>query len=396
MMKRKNKFPLKPLLLIALVVLVGVMVFNSGVLEDIGLLKGNIPDDIGIVENDPRVIPKEEGDLNKEGVQKTLDMVVSWITGKVPQGEAKIISTDVSKSFLLSGFKYEIRDAVTDVLIQTLETGVDGTAKSVPLNYRKAYKVVQIQTPAPYVVQETEIVFEMKAPTIELHFDQTVPTHILGYELNQDGTVTVNEAKVEVELILQKPELPNGCEITAVTSVLNFYGYDIDKVTLSDTFLPKLPFYRSGGKLFGADPDKAFSGDPKDAGGWFVYAPPTVKAAQDYIDSVSGKHTVLDITGSSEAEVMDYVMQGKPVAIWVTRDLSLANYGYGWYLDGTETYFDAATNLHCMVIHGFVGDQLYVMDPLEGVKIYDKAQFFASFVSLGSRAIIVEEPTDEQ
>mgnify|MGYP004704054437 CR=1 FL=1 len=168
MMKRKNKFPLKPLLLIALVVLVGVMVFNSGVLEDIGLLKGNIPDDIGIVENDPRVIPKEEGDLNKEGVQKTLDMVVSWITGKVPQGEAKIISTDVSKRFLLSGFKYEIRDAVTDVLIQTLETGVDGTAKSVPLNYRKAYKVVQIQTPAPYVVQETEIVFEMKAPTIEL------------------------------------------------------------------------------------------------------------------------------------------------------------------------------------------------------------------------------------
>ena len=49
MMKRKNKFPLKPLLLIALVVLVGVMVFNSGVLEDIGLLKGNIPDRKSVV-----------------------------------------------------------------------------------------------------------------------------------------------------------------------------------------------------------------------------------------------------------------------------------------------------------------------------------------------------------
>lgn len=395
-MKRRSKFPLKQILLVMVLVLAGVMIFNSGVLVDIGLLKGNIPDDIGIVENDPRVIPKEEGELNKEGVQKTIDTVISWITGKVPQGEIKIVTKDAAKGFMLSGFKYEIRDAVSDTVIETVVSDAQGLSLSKPLNYRTAYKVVQVETAEPYNTNDTEIIFEMKAPTVELHFDQTTPSHILGYELNEDGTVTVKEAKVDVPLILQKPELPNGCEITAVTSVLNYYGYDVDKITLSDNFLPKLPFYRSGGKLYGADPEKAFSGDPRDAGGWFVYAPPTVKAAQDYVDSVGGKHKVLDVTGSTSAQIMDYVLAGKPVAIWATRDLSLANFGYGWYLDGTETYFEAATNLHCMVIYGFIDNQLYVMDPLEGNMIYDQAQFFASYESLGSRAIVIEEPAHEQ
>lgn len=41
--------------------------------------------------------------------------------------------------------------------------------------------------------------------------------------------------------IMQMPELPTGCEITALTMVLNYYGFDVDKVTLATEYLPTMP-----------------------------------------------------------------------------------------------------------------------------------------------------------
>ena len=176
--------------------------------------------------------------------------------------------------------------------------------------------------------------------------------------------------------------------------MLNYYGYPIDKASLSDNYLPMLPFYRKEDKLYGADPDIAFSGNPRDPHGWFVYAPPTVKAGNDYLATISDKHEVIDITGATPSDIMQYVEAGIPVGIWATRDLSLANYGYGWYLEGSDTYFEAATNLHCMVIYGFKGDELYVMDPLEGLMLYEIETFFLSYESLGNRAMVVKEVQD--
>ena len=37
----------------------------------------------------------------------------------------------------------------------------------------------------------------------------------------------------------QYPELPTGCEITALTSVLNYYGYNVKKETMADDYLKK-------------------------------------------------------------------------------------------------------------------------------------------------------------
>ena len=51
--------------------------------------------------------------------------------------------------------------------------------------------------------------------------------------------------------------------------------------------------------------------------------------------------------------------------------------------------------LHCMVIYGYVGDKLYVMDPLEGSMIYDADTLFKSYESLGSRAMFVKELRNE-
>lgn len=396
-MRRRNRspFPFKPILAIIVIVLLGVMLFNSGLLVKIGLLKGNIPEDIGIDPNDPRVIEKVDAAVDRSLVKDTVNKLVDLITGQVDQGVVTVIAEDATNAFLLSGVTFELQDAITKEVLDTLITDANGTATSKMIDYKQAYRIVQKATAPEYIQADTEIVIEMKAPIMELHFVQNVKPYILKYSRNDDGTIEVTEMNLNVPVLLQTPELPNGCEITALTSLINFYGDPINKVTLSDQFLPKSPFYKKGNKVYGADPNIAFSGDPKDAGGWFVYAAPTVKAGQDYFKSVSSDLLVTDLTGSNQEQIMDYVMKGIPVAVWATRDLSMAKFGYGWYLDGTETYFDAATNLHCMVIYGVVDDKLYVMDPLQGSMIYDRATLFQSYESLGSRAMVVEEPINE-
>ena len=40
------------------------------------------------------------------------------------------------------------------------------------------------------------------------------------------------------EIVSQMPELPTGCEITALTMVLNYYDYQADKTEIATEYLP--------------------------------------------------------------------------------------------------------------------------------------------------------------
>ena len=67
----------------------------------------------------------------------------------------------------------------------------------------------------------------------------------------------VKKIFIPVDTILQHPELPNGCEITSVTTLLTFYGYEAAKTEMADKYLPKQLFQKSNNKLYGANPYKA-------------------------------------------------------------------------------------------------------------------------------------------
>ena len=42
--------------------------------------------------------------------------------------------------------------------------------------------------------------------------------------------------------LIQTPELPTGCEITALTMMLNYYGFPAGKTMMAETYLPKQEF----------------------------------------------------------------------------------------------------------------------------------------------------------
>lgn len=124
-MRRRNRspFPIKPILAVIVIVLLGVMLFNSGLLVKIGLLKGNIPEDIGIDPNDPRVIEKVDAAVDRSFIKDTVNKLVDLITGQVDQGVVTVIAIDQTNAFTLSGFTFELQDAITKEVLDTLKIG---------------------------------------------------------------------------------------------------------------------------------------------------------------------------------------------------------------------------------------------------------------------------------
>lgn len=65
--------------------------------------------------------------------------------------------------------------------------------------------------------------------------------------------------------IFQNPELPTGCEITALAMALGYYGFDADKTVLASDYLPREEYeVRQGedGLMYGSDLNEYFLGDP--------------------------------------------------------------------------------------------------------------------------------------
>lgn len=70
--------------------------------------------------------------------------------------------------------------------------------------------------------------------------------------------LSTDSCELAVTPVLQNPELPTGCEITALTMALNYAGYPVDKLTMADQYLIRSDPYLT---TFG----EAFVGSPHDS-----------------------------------------------------------------------------------------------------------------------------------
>lgn len=75
-----------------------------------------------------------------------------------------------------------------------------------------------------------------------------------------EETTAVRETEHIMEnfpVIIQTPELPTGCEITAATMMMNYYSFNADKILMANEYLPKTEdknlHYHDDGKLYGVD-----------------------------------------------------------------------------------------------------------------------------------------------
>ena len=194
--------------------------------------------------------------------------------------------------------------------------------------------------------------------------------------------------KLEVENILQIPELPNGCEITALTILMNYLGFSVDKLTMADQYLPK------NEDTYTSDFYETFAGNPRNRWASFgCYAPVIVKSAENYLgaQSKSDAFTPQNLTGSAPEELYRQISLGNPVVLWMTQ-----------YIDKTPAilktwtaYNGKAMNwkhpLHCVVLIGYDLDAqtVTIADPMVGIVSHPLSLFELRYLQLGSQAVIV-------
>lgn len=387
-----NKLWLTLLIFILLIYIgIGLVVFRSGALAHL-----EMPDFLSFfldekekMEPDPRV-EAYEVDGSRTLLDKVRDVFQSEAASK--KGQIKIKSVDKFTKKGIKGMGFEIKEAYTDKVVETLYTDASGVALSAQLSMGSAYTIAPKETVSPYPLYRDPVYLKVTSPLMKVTLKHRIIESVQDYEIDTEGKVLAKEVDIDFPVILQNPELPNGCEVTAMAALLNYYGYPVKHTLLSDQYLPKRPLYSSNGKLYGPHPDQAFSGDPRSPYGWYSYAPPTVIAANTYLKEHHSKHVAIDKTGISEDEVIEFLNREKPLVLWVTRDMDVVNYNYSWVLDdGSKTVYKAASNLHAVVITGYNEREVKVMDPLKGTINYDRKVFFKSYQSLNQRAIVIEE-----
>jgi uncharacterized protein YvpB len=306
------------------------------------------------------------------------------------EGILTIASIDAENGYPINKAKFQLIDSETNEVIKKLVTEKDGMVQieNIPLN--KSFQIIQTEVNRPYQLNEEPKTIKLLSNHEFLEFENQVYPSIKTYKRTEDGEIFATEMNLPVESILQVPELPNGCEVTALASVLHYYGYDVDKTVLADNYLPKIPFEVINGKLYGANPFEAYAGDPRSKNqGFFSYVPPIIETVNNYFAKVNGSHKPDDLTGSTPEELLDYVREGIPVIVWTTINQQTPLFNYSWLISGTEESIDIIRNSHTVVLTGYSEDEVYVMDPLKGNVSYPKERFFEIYEIAGSHAMVI-------
>ena len=144
----------------------------------------------------------------------------------------------------------------------------------------------------------------VSGPVSILSGAQTEGRKTTTYNDNGQIVAVYNDA----EIISQLPELPTGCEITAVTMMLRYAGYDVNKVQLANI----MPRSNNG--------DYGFVGNPFSPSGWWIF--PTGIAP--VVDRFVGHHEIM--TGASMQRIQDKLKQGHLVVAWVANVNGFVNH----------------------------------------------------------------------
>ncbi len=251
-----------------------------------------------------------------------------------------------------------------------------------------------------YVFLNSDSNLETAAETIKL--SETTPETLsqeilnIGFEtsefISQETNSTANNEIgnddppknfcLGVKNILQKPKLPNGCEVVSLAIVLNYFGYNIDPVTLYYDHMPNSNYW-SG------NPWTTYVGEATGLG-LGCYAPCVKITGDDYLKSVEAEHYVRDVSNKNFEEYEQFLLEGKPVIMWGFLNMRWnPHVAWGSWIDGKKIIWYSYS--HCLVLIGYTEDEYIFCDPLEGVVHYNKNDVLDCFTTNFKQACILED-----
>lgn len=273
--------------------------------------------------------------------------------------------------------------AVTKILIAGTFGMIILVVVVIFMNYKEGY-YDGIKSVISLKASNDEIDYNEDTALFDVELDQVEESGEiaeLGTENVQMQTETIeNYYKMEdFEWLSQNPELPTGCEITSLTSVLNYYGINVKKETMADDYLKK-----GDGSYY-----KMFLGNPRDAGSFGCMAQPIVDAANLYFKKNNVSMKASNVSGVTFDKILEYVSQGVPMIVWNTMGMAPAYESQTLTLDGREYTWIAPE--HCVVVVGYDLDnnEVYVADPMAGMVTRNLKTFEERYDSLKRQAVYV-------
>lgn len=149
--------------------------------------------------------------------------------------------------------------------------------------------------------------------------------------------------KLDVPIENQFPDYPNGCEVTSLSMLLNYYDVDVTK----DTLAYHIKYVSSfEGNKYRGNPNEGFVGYMTIANaGWCVYNKPLYDVAHKYTNRIQ------NYTGHSFMQVMKLVSDGHPVMIISTLKFKPVNDMQTW--DTHSGKVKVTPSSHACVITGY-------------------------------------------
>ena len=203
---------------------------------------------------------------------------------------------------------------------------------------------------------------------------------------------TIGNSIDDFPVVMQMPELPTGCEVTALTMILQYYGFPAEKTTMAFDYLPTADadfYYDDNGNMYGPDLREYFVGDPGTIGGFICGTGAICTAADSYLAEQESDLRAADISGSSPEKLYGLIDENIPVLVWVTIGMADRRQTQGWYTDSGE-YAEWSTNDHGAVLIGYDEETVTMADPISGEIKYDKEQFEKVFSDRGSQCVILQ------
>lgn len=192
-------------------------------------------------------------------------------------------------------------------------------------------------------------------------------------------------------IVKQMPELPTGCEITALTMLLKYYGFNIDKETMAYQYLPTVSadfYYGSGGLMYGPDMESYFVGNPGGTG-YVCGTTAIINAANNFLGQLGSDFYATVINDASPQMLYNHLEQETPVLVWVTIGMAFRSEIQGWYTEEGE-FMDWAENDHCAVLIGYNDTSVIIADTILGEYSCDKEAFETVFASRGNGCVILQ------
>ena len=185
---------------------------------------------------------------------------------------------------------------------------------------------------------------------------------------------------LDVKNILQKPQLPNGCEVVSLAIALTYAGYPVDPIELYDIYMPK-------STCANGNPWNTYVGNAKGLG-LGCYAPCVVKTGNDYLADIGAEQSVTDISGMGFKYYEKLLSDGIPVIFWGNVNMN-ANSSIYWerYENGQKYVWHSYS--HCLVMIGYTHDSYIFCDPLKGITKYSKESVEASHIIMFNQACII-------